>query len=86
MNLVARTLAPAALVTVGVMSATPIRADDNGFFGQRNAYLVTPIVSDLSGKANVTDPNLKNAWGVASTTPSAGPSGFLTMHRAIDAL
>ena len=71
MNLVARTLAPAALVTVGVMSATPIRADDNGFFGQRNAYVVTPLVSDLSGKANVTDPNLKNSWGVAFT-PSAG--------------
>ena len=33
MNLVARTLAPAALVTVGVMSAAPIRAEDNGFLG-----------------------------------------------------
>ena len=86
MNLVARILAPAALVTVSVMNAAPVHADDNGFFRQRNAYVVTPLVSDLSGKANATDPNLKNAWGVASTTPSAGPSGFLTMHRAIDAL
>ena len=42
MNLVARTLAPAALVAVGAMSAAPIGADDNGFFGQRNAYVVTP--------------------------------------------
>jgi len=71
MNLVARTLAPAALVAVGVMNAAPVHADDNGFFGQRNAYVVTPLVSDLSGKANVTDPNLKNSWGVAFT-PAAG--------------
>ena len=83
MNFVARTLAPAALLTVGVMNAAPVYADDNG---HQIAYVVTPLVSDLSGKANATDPNLKNAWGVASTTPSAGPSGFLTMHRAIDAL
>src|SRR6516164_2703117 len=71
MNLVARTLAPAALVAVGVMNAATVHADDNGFFGQRNAYVVTPLVADLSGKANVTDPNLKNSWGVAFT-PSAG--------------
>src|SRR6516225_2414107 len=71
MNLVARTLAPAALVAVGVMNAATVHADDNGFFRQRNAYVVTPLVSDLSGKANVTDPNLKNAWGVAFT-PGAG--------------
>jgi uncharacterized protein (TIGR03118 family) len=71
MKLVARTLAPAALVAVGLMNAASVHADDNGFFGQRNAYVVTPLVSDLSGKANVTDPNLKNSWGVAFT-PSAG--------------
>ena len=71
MNLVARILAPAALVTVSVMNAAPVHADDNGFFRQRNAYVVTPLVSDLSGKANVTDPNLKNSWGVAFT-PAAG--------------
>ena len=71
MNLVVRTLAPAALVTVCVMSAAPVHADDNGFFGRRNAYVVTPLVSDLSGNANVTDSNLKNAWGV-TFTPSAG--------------
>jgi len=68
MNLVARTLATAALIAVDVMNTAPVRADDNG---QQNAYVVTPLASDLSGKANVTDPNLKNSWGVAFT-PSAG--------------
>jgi hypothetical protein len=35
MNLVARTLAPAALVAVGVMNAAPIHADDSSFFAAK---------------------------------------------------
>jgi len=33
MNFVARTLAPAALVAVGIMNTAPVHADDNGFLG-----------------------------------------------------
>jgi uncharacterized protein (TIGR03118 family) len=38
---------------------------------ERNAYTVTPLVSDQSGVAPNTDPNLVNAWGLTSgpTTP-----------------
>ena len=67
MKHVSRSLAPAAIIAIAVCGVMAVRADADS----QNAYLVTPIVSDLSGKANVTDPNLKNAWGVAFT-PSAG--------------
>jgi uncharacterized protein (TIGR03118 family) len=62
-----RLLAPAAIIALAVSGMTAVRAD-----AQQNAYVVTPLVSDLSGQAPVTDPNLKNAWGVAFT-PAASP-------------
>ena len=71
MNLIARTLASASLIAVGLGTAVPVYADDNGFFGQRNAYVVTPLVSDLPG-AKVQDSNLKNSWGV-TFSPGASP-------------
>lgn len=67
----AATLAPALLIAAGLAAAAPAYADD-GFFERQNAYVVTPLVSDLSGQAPVTDPNLKNSWGVAFT-PGASP-------------
>ena len=60
MNGITRHLLPAAIITFAVSGVTAVRAD-----AQQNAYLVTPLVSDLAGKAAVQDPNLKNAWGVA---------------------
>ena len=75
MNLVARTLAPAALVAVGVMNAAPIHADDSSFFGQRNAYVAnnaTPVVIPCPPKA-----------GQGSSCPNtASPSGRLTIVPA----
>jgi uncharacterized protein (TIGR03118 family) len=71
MNGITRQLARAAILAVAVCGVTNVRADDDGFKGQQNAYVVTPLVSDLAG-ANVLDPKLKNAWGVAFT-PSASP-------------
>jgi uncharacterized protein (TIGR03118 family) len=35
-----------------------------------NAYSVQPLVSDLSGAAPTTDPNLVNAWGLAASSSS----------------
>ena len=72
MKLIARILVPASLIAVGLVTGPPVYADDDGFFGQQNAYVVTPLVSDQSGQAPVTDPNLKNSWGVAFT-PGASP-------------
>jgi hypothetical protein len=60
MNGITRHLAPAAIISLAVSGVTAGGAD-----AQQNAYVVTPLVSDLAGKAAVQDPNLKNAWGVA---------------------
>jgi uncharacterized protein (TIGR03118 family) len=35
-----------------------------------NAYSVHPLVSDVSGAAPTTDPNLRNAWGLAASASS----------------
>jgi uncharacterized protein (TIGR03118 family) len=67
MNGVTRQLVPAAVIALVISGVTAVHAD-----AQQNAYVVTPLVSDLPGQAPVTDPNLKNAWGVAFT-PAASP-------------
>src|SRR5271169_2183337 len=67
MNDITRQLVTAAIIAFSVSGVTAVRAD-----AQQNAYLVTPLVSDLAGKAAVQDPNLKNSWGV-TFTPAASP-------------
>ena len=39
--------------------------------GVRAGYQVTNLASDIAGLAKITDPNLKNPWGVSS--PPNGP-------------
>jgi uncharacterized protein (TIGR03118 family) len=56
-----------AFIVFGVWTA---RGDDRDH--QQNAYLVTPLVSDISGAAPTHDPVLQNAWGVAFT-PAGSP-------------
>jgi uncharacterized protein (TIGR03118 family) len=72
MKHVSRSLAPAAIIAIAVSGVTAVRADDDGFDRQRNAYVVTNLVSDLPNTAAVQDPNLKNPWGVVFT-PAASP-------------
>jgi uncharacterized protein (TIGR03118 family) len=73
MNGITRHLAPATIIALSTFGATAVRADDDGFDGHRNAYVVTPLVSDLSSeKPKFTDPHLKNAWGV-TFSPAASP-------------
>lgn len=67
-----RNLATAVVIAVAVTGATAVRADDDGFKSQRNAYVVNKLVSDQKGVANFQDPVLRNAWGVAFT-PGASP-------------
>jgi uncharacterized protein (TIGR03118 family) len=64
---ITRQLIPAAIIALAVSGLAVQRAD-----AQQNAYQVTPLVSNLPGKAAVQDPNLQNAWGVAFT-PAASP-------------
>jgi uncharacterized protein (TIGR03118 family) len=59
-----------AVIGLTVISAPVARADDPG--NQRNAYVVTPLVSDMAGTASTPDPVLQNSWGVAFT-PAGSP-------------
>ena len=72
MKPLSRNLASAVVIAVAVTGATAVRADDDGFKSQRNAYVVNKLVSDQNGVANFQDPVLRNAWGVAFT-PGASP-------------
>ncbi|HVH78237.1 MAG TPA: TIGR03118 family protein, partial [Stellaceae bacterium] len=57
-----------AMVAAGLASA---RADDRDDH-QRNAYAVTPLVSNIAAAALKQDPVLQNSWGVAFT-PAGSP-------------
>jgi len=72
MKPLSRNLASAVVIALAVTGATAVRADDDGFTSQRNAYVVNKLVSDQNGVANFQDPVLRNAWGVAFT-PGASP-------------
>jgi uncharacterized protein (TIGR03118 family) len=72
MKPLSRNLASAVVIAVAVTGATAVRADDDGFKIQRNAYVVNNLVSDQKDAANFQDPVLRNAWGVAFT-PGASP-------------
>jgi uncharacterized protein (TIGR03118 family) len=72
MNRTTRQLAPAALMAVFALCTTAVRAADNDGESHRNAYVVTSLVSDISGAAATQDPVLQNAWGVAFS-PSGSP-------------
>jgi uncharacterized protein (TIGR03118 family) len=71
-KLVSRHLARAAAMTICVIAAVPLRAEDEDRTHQTNRYLVTNLVSDIPGVAPNTDPVLQNSWGVAFT-PGASP-------------
>jgi len=55
----------AAIAAILVTGPTNISAADD-------FYVVTPLVSDLAGKANFQDPVLQNSWGVAFS-PAGSP-------------
>jgi uncharacterized protein (TIGR03118 family) len=59
-----------AVIGLTVISVPIARADDRG--NEPNAYVVTPLVSDIAGAAPIQDPVLQNSWGVAFT-PAGSP-------------
>ena len=69
MNGITRHLVPAAITAITIVGATAVCAADGDSPGQRNTYVVTPLVSDLAGKAKFQDPVLQNSWGVAFRPP-----------------
>ena len=71
MNSITRLIERAAIAAIMTVGTTAARAGDEESHG-RNAYLVTPLVSDLAGKAKFQDQVLQNAWGVAFS-PAGSP-------------
>jgi uncharacterized protein (TIGR03118 family) len=72
MNEIARYLAPAAIIAVSVFGITAECAQEADAVDHRNAYAITPLVSDVAGQAAMQDKVLQNAWGVAFT-PAGSP-------------
>jgi uncharacterized protein (TIGR03118 family) len=64
-----RKLVPVAAIGLLTLTAAARADDDND---HRNAYAVTPLVSDMKGAAAVQDQVLQNSWGVAFT-PAGSP-------------
>lgn len=64
-------LKAAALIAIAA-GATIARAGGDDSHADRNAYLITPLVSNLAGVAAHRDPVLQNAWGIAFS-PSGSP-------------
>ncbi|HEX4616622.1 MAG TPA: hypothetical protein VH230_11990 [Stellaceae bacterium] len=72
MNRITRHLAPAAIAVITIVGTTAVHADDGASQGEQNRYVVTPLVSDLAGKAKFQDQVLQNSWGVAFS-PAGSP-------------
>jgi len=58
MNNLTRHFAPAVIAAASVFGASCMSA------AAWDRYVVTPLVSDLPGRATNKDPVLQNAWGV----------------------
>src|SRR5579872_760646 len=71
MHSLRRAMGAVALVTI-VAGTAIARADDDDAGRGRNAYQVTPLVSNLGGAAATGDPVLQNAWGIAFS-PAGSP-------------
>ncbi len=60
----------ALVLGAAFVAVSPLTAAERNF--QRNAYTVTPLVSDQPGFAPHTDGNLVNAWGLTAGRPLRG--------------
>ena len=58
-------LAPVTVAAVALLNLQAALAGDNGI--ATRSYVKTNLVSDIAGMARVTDPHLKNPWGMAAS-------------------
>jgi uncharacterized protein (TIGR03118 family) len=72
MSVISGYVTAGAIIAASALGITAAIAGDGDFGGHRNAYEVTPLVSDIGGNAAALDPVLQNAWGVAFT-PAGSP-------------
>jgi len=77
---------PVGLAAVGALALTPVTAADAGKSpAAQSTYTQINLVSDQAGKAQVTDPNLVNPWGMSfsATSPlwvSNNGTGLTTLY------
>jgi uncharacterized protein (TIGR03118 family) len=64
---VRRGLSVATIVAVGTLAAGALGAAPAGATAHPSTYRQINLVSDQAGKANLTDPDLVNAWGLAAS-------------------
>jgi len=64
-----RQLGTAALIAIAACSIASAGDDDSR--RERDAYVVTPLTSNLAGHAAMQDPVLQNAWVLPSHPPAA---------------
>src|SRR5947207_2516681 len=57
----------AAIVSAGALAAGALGAAPAGASAHVGAYRQINLVSDQAGKANMRDPDLVNAWGLAAS-------------------
>jgi uncharacterized protein (TIGR03118 family) len=64
-------LGAVTVAAVALLNLQPAGARDNGI--ATRSYVKTNLVSDIAGMARVTDPHLKNPWGMAASpnTPTS---------------
>jgi hypothetical protein len=72
MNGLARQLALATFTIVSPLCTTAVFADDDLPAHHRDSYVVSNLVSDVTGAATIQDPVLQNAWGIAFS-PAGSP-------------
>ncbi len=81
----------APLLLIGVLLAVLALAPGTAQAKSVGFYQQTNLVSDLPGEAQVTDPNLVNAWGLShsATSPwwiSDNGTGFSTLYQGTGAI
>jgi uncharacterized protein (TIGR03118 family) len=85
MSAISGYLAAGAVIAASTLGVTVAMADNDGHSERhRDAYTVTPLVSDIAGAA-VTDPVLQNAWGV-SFTAAGSPFWISDNHTGCSTL
>src|SRR5215471_14961276 len=62
-----RGVSVAAIVSAGALAAGALGAAPAGASAHAGAYRQINLVSDQAGKANMKDPDLVNAWGLAAS-------------------
>jgi hypothetical protein len=76
MKRITRHLTATAVIAISVVAVTAVRADDDGFFGRQNAYVVNPLVSDQTGQAPIIGASGRSPAKKLSMGQVASPSSW----------